>query len=127
MEKQGVQNRRIYPTPYLKVDVDANLDALATAFNVAADDLLKAHPERVPYRPRIGISPRISDAEVMTVALLQALLGFVSQARWLCQAKEHYGRIFPYLPGQSGYNNRLRRLYPTMNWLVGNLAQDNDI
>ena len=75
--------------------MDADLDTLATAFYVAADDLLKAHPERVPYRPRIGISPKISDAEVMTLALLQALLGFTSEARWLRHAKEHYQRMFP--------------------------------
>ena len=61
----------------------ADLDTLAAAFYVVADDSLKAHPERVPFRPRIGISPKISDAEVMTLALMQALLGFVSEARWL--------------------------------------------
>lgn len=38
--------------------MDADLDALATAFYVAADDLLKTHPERIPYWPRIGISPK---------------------------------------------------------------------
>ena len=107
--------------------MDADLDTLATAFYVAADDLLKAHPERVPYRPRIGISPKISDAEVMTLALLQALLGFTSEARWLRHAKEHYQRMFPYLPGQSGYNKRLRRLGECMNWLVGALVERNDI
>ena len=59
----------------------ADLDTLATVFYVAAEASLKAHPERVPYRPRIGISPKISDAEVMTLALMQALLGFTSEAR----------------------------------------------
>lgn len=82
--------------------MDANLDTLATAFYVAVDDLLKAYPERVPYRPRIGISPKISDAELMTLSLMQALLGFVSEARWLRYARENYGTMFPYLPGQSG-------------------------
>ena len=68
--------------------MDADLDTLATAFYVAADDLLKAHPERVPYRPRVGISPKISDAEVLTLALLQALLAFTSEARWLLHEKQ---------------------------------------
>lgn len=103
--------------------MDNDLDTLATAFYVAADDLLKAYPERVPYRPRIGISPRISDAELMTLALMQALLGFVSEARWLRHAREQFGDMFPYLPGQSGYNKRLRRLYPTMTWLMGTLVR----
>lgn len=107
--------------------MDANLDTLATAFYVVADDLLKAHPERIPYRPRIGISPRITDAEVMTLALMQALLGFTSEARWLRHAKENYAGMFPYLPGQSGYNKRLRRLGDCMNWLIGALIERNDI
>jgi hypothetical protein len=109
------------------VPMDNDLDTLATAFYVAADDLLKAHPERVPYRPRIGISPRISDAELMTMSLMQALLGFVSEARWLRHAREHFGQMFPYLPGQSGYNKRLRRLYPTMTWVIGVLVRDADV
>jgi hypothetical protein len=107
--------------------MDNDLDTLATAFYVAADDLLKAPPERVPYRPRIGISPRISDAELMTMALMQALLCFVSEARWLRHAREQFGRMFPYLPGQSGYNKRLRRLYPTMTWAIGVLVRDADV
>ena len=66
--------------------MDVGLDTFAAAFHVAADDLLKALPERVPYRPRVGISPKISAAEVMTLALMQALLGFISKAR--CAARE---------------------------------------
>ena len=107
--------------------MDNDLDTLATAFYVATDDLLKAHPERVPYRPRIGISPRISDAELLTLALMQALLGFVSEARWLRHARAHFGQMFPYLPGQPGYNKRLRKLHPTMGWLLGVLARDADV
>ena len=66
--------------------MDVGLDTLAAAFHVAADDLLKALPERGPYRPRVGISPKTSAAEVMTLELMQALLGFISKAR--CAARE---------------------------------------
>ncbi|WP_026555822.1 IS982 family transposase [Arthrobacter sp. 35W] len=107
--------------------MDADLDTLATAFYADADDLLKAHPERMPYRPRIGISPKITDAELMTLALMQALLGFTSEARWLRYAHASLHPMFPYLPGQSGYNKRLRRLAPAMNWLIGVLGERNDI
>jgi len=41
------------------------LDTLATALYVRTDDLLKASPERAPWRPKIGIAPRISDAELI--------------------------------------------------------------
>ena len=40
---------------------------------------------------------------------MQALLGFTSEARWLRYAGRHLRHPFPYLPGQSGYNKRLRR------------------
>jgi hypothetical protein len=107
--------------------VDADLDTLATALYVQADDLLKAYPERIPARPRVGIIPRITDAELITLAVMQALLGFTSEARWVRYARRSLHTMFPYLPGQAGYNKRLRRLSPTMNWLVGVLVQQGDI
>ncbi|WP_026556380.1 hypothetical protein [Arthrobacter sp. 35W] len=63
--------------------MDTDLDTLATAFCPDADDLLMAHPERIPYRPRIGISPTITDIEPMTLVLMQAPLGCTSEAGWL--------------------------------------------
>ena len=58
----------------------ADLDTLATALYARADDLLKSHRERVPYRPEVGIAPQISDAEIITLAVMQALLGHTSEA-----------------------------------------------
>ena len=88
----------------------ADLDTLATALYARTDDLLKAFPERAPWRPGTGITPKISDAELLTLAVLQALLGFVSEARWLRFARKHLRHLFPNLPGQPGYNKRLRKL-----------------
>lgn len=107
--------------------MDTDLDSLATAFYVVIDDILKSHPEHLPYRPRIGISPKISDAELITLALMQGLQGFVSEARRLRYATEHHRNLFPYLPGQSGYNKRLRKLGQCMKWLIGVLAQRTDV
>jgi Transposase DDE domain len=107
--------------------VDADLDTLATALYVTTDDLLKANPGRVPLRPRVGIVPKISDAEVLTLAVMQALLGYTSEARWLRYARSQLLAMFPNLPGQSGYNKRLRKLADTMSWLVGALAADTSI
>jgi hypothetical protein len=107
--------------------VDADLDTLATALYVRTDDLLKAAPERVPSRPTIGIAPRISDAELITLAVLQALLRFTSEARWLRYARAHLRHLFRYLPQQPGYNKRLRRLAPTIEWLIGVLARDTSL
>jgi len=88
--------------------VDADLDTLATAVYVSTDDLLKARPELAPIRPKVGIAPKLSDAELITLAVMQALLGFTKEAQWLRYAKAHLCQQFPYLPEQPGYNKRLR-------------------
>lgn len=107
--------------------MDADLDTLATALYVTTDDLLRSHPERVPPRPVTGFRPQITDAEVLTLAVMQALLGFASEARWLRYARTHLLGMFPDLPEQSGYNKRLRKLTDTMSWLVSVLAMDTSV
>ena len=107
--------------------MDADLDTLATALYARTDDLLKAFPERAPWRPRVGLSPKVSDAELLTLAVLQALLGFTSESRWLRFARGHLRHLFPYLPGQPGYNKRLRKLAGTMSWLIRELARDTTL
>ena len=47
--------------------------------------------------------------------MMQALLGYTSEARWLRHRPQATcGSLFPYLPGQPGYNKRLRKLAATM-------------
>jgi len=107
--------------------VDADLDTLATALYARTDDLLKSYPEQVPYRPEVGIAPQISDAEIITLSVMQALLGHTSEARWLRHASAHLGHLFPYLPQQPGYNKRLRKLAGTLNWLIGMIGRDTSL
>ena len=107
--------------------MDADLDTLATAIYVRTDDLLKGSPDRIPWRPPVGLAPRITDAELVTLAVMQALLGFTSEARWLRHAGAHLGHLFPYLPRQPGYNKRLRRLAGTLNWLIAVLARETSV
>src|SRR6266545_1950666 len=76
--------------------VDATLDTLATALYVKIDELLQRAPHLAPWRPAVGIAPKLTDAELVTLAVLQALLGFCSEARWLRYAHAHLGRLFPY-------------------------------
>ena len=107
--------------------MDADLDTLATALYVRTDDLLKAAPEHAPARPPVGLAPRITDAELVTLAVMQALLGRTSEARWLRYAHAELRHLFPYLPQQPGYNKRLRRLADTLTWLIGALARDTSL
>jgi hypothetical protein len=89
--------------------VTNNLDALATALYVRTDDLLKESPQLALWRPETGIGPQLSDAELVTLAVMQALLGFASEARCVRYARAHLRHLFPYLPHQPGYDKRLRR------------------
>ena len=107
--------------------MDADLDTLATALYVRVDDLLTTYPERAPWRPEVGIAPKITDAELVTLAVMAALLGFTSEARWLRFARVRLNGLFPYLPQQPGYNKRIRGLTATIGWLIGRLARDTSL
>ncbi|MEV0054348.1 hypothetical protein AB0H34_28065 [Saccharopolyspora shandongensis] len=65
------------------------LDSLATSLYVKTDDLLKAAPHLAPWRPAIGIAPQLTDAELVTLAMMQAMLGFTSEP-------EHPARLLPF-------------------------------
>ncbi len=104
--------------------MDAALDTLATALYVKTDELLQRTPQLAPWRPAVGIAPKLSDAELVTLAVLQALLGFCSEARWLRDARAHPGHLFPYLPKQPGYNKRLRAAALLLRRVIRVLAAD---
>ena len=48
--------------------MDTDLDTLATALYARIDDTLKARPDLCPWRPAVGIAPKFSDAELLTLA-----------------------------------------------------------
>ena len=103
------------------------LDTLATALYVKTDDLLRESPHLAPWRPKVGISPRLNDAELVTLAVMQALLGYTSEARWLRHARAHLGHLFPYLPHQPGYNKRLRAAAGLVTAVIRALAADTSL
>jgi len=107
--------------------MDNDLDTLATALYAGTDDFLKACPWLVPWRPAVGLAPRITDAELVTVAVLQALLGHGSERAWLRRAAAELAGWFPYLPAQSGYNKRLRKLSGTLQAVIAHLAADTGL
>ena len=95
-----------------------DLDDLLTVLYVFADDFL---PRRDPSRP--GRKPRISAAEVICLAVAQVLLDCPKERRFLRFAKRRLGHLFPYVPGQSGYNKRVRELAPQIGAFLGHLAR----
>ncbi len=104
--------------------MDAALNTLATALFVKTDDLLRSSPQLAPQRPPAGITPQLSDAELVTLAMMQAILGFTSEARWLRHAHAHLRHLFPYLPKQPGYNKRLRKAAELVRQVTRELATD---
>jgi hypothetical protein len=94
---------------------------------VTTDDLLKESPQLAPYRPENGIDPKLSDAELVTLAVMQALCGFTSEARWLRHARAHLRHLFPYLPQQPGYNKRLRAAASLIRHCIRALAASTAI
>lgn len=104
-----------------------NIDTLATALYVRTDDLLKQYPDLAPWRPAIGLQPRLTDAELVTLAVMQALLGYTSESRWIRHARAHLGHLFRYLPGQPGYNRRLRAAAGLITVLIRLLAADTSL
>ena len=107
--------------------MDADLDTLATALYARIDDVLKDRPDLAPWRPKVGIAPKLSDAELLTLAVMQALLGFAHEARWLRYGRQHLTHLFPYLPGQAGYNKRLRRSAVALQAMIRLLGEDTDV
>jgi hypothetical protein len=103
--------------------MNPELDTLATRLYVTIDDVLMDHPEWVPERPTVGIAPKLSDAELVTLAVLQALLGFTSEAQFIRHAHAHLRPWFPYLPDRPGYNKRLRRSGQLLHHVIAYLAR----
>lgn len=104
-----------------------DLDTLATALYVRVDDELASRPHLCPWRPRVGIVPKITDAEVVTLAVMQALLGYHSESRWIRYAHVALRHLFPYVPGQSGYNKRLRALDVALRHIITVLAAETGL
>jgi Transposase DDE domain len=96
-----------------------DLDTLLTALYVKIDDELKGIP-------RVGRPPQFTDAELVTVAVAQVLLGHGSERHWIRAARKQIGHLFPYLPQQSDYNKRLRAALPLIQRVIRLLAFDTD-
>jgi transposase len=97
--------------------MDADLDTLCTVIYCTADDLL---PEA-----RRNARRRITDAELVTLCVAQAIMGIPSDRRFLAVARQRLVHLFPDLPRQAGYFKRRRRLSEAIEWLMGVFAADS--
>ena len=94
----------------------ADLDLLLIAVFATADDLL---PDRARNARR-----SVTDAEVVTLAVAQAIMDVPSDREFLAVARKRLRHLFPKLPKQPGYWKRRRRATETIDWLIGMFAHD---
>ena len=97
--------------------MDADLDTLCTTVYCTADDLL---PEK-----RANGRRWVTDAEVVTLCVAQAVMGIPSDRRFLAVARKRLRHLFPKLPQQPGFHKRRRALADTIEWLIGVFAADS--
>jgi hypothetical protein len=95
----------------------ADLDLLLTAVFATADDLL-------PHRAK-NARRSVTDAEVVTLAVAQAVMNITSDREFLAVARRQLSHLFPKLPAQPGYWKRRIRLADTIEWLIGVFAQQS--
>ena len=93
----------------------ADLDLLLTSVFCTADDLL---PERAKNARR-----SVTEAEVVTLAVAQAMIGIDPTAEFLAVAAKRLGHLFPNLPKQPGYWKRRARLTETIESFISDLRQ----
>jgi Transposase DDE domain len=87
--------------------VRTDLDTLLTAPYVLIDDHVVPSGQRRPGHPK-----KLSDAELVCLAVAQVLLGARSEHHWLRLCYGRLGHLFPYLPHQPGYHKRLKAAAP---------------
>lgn len=104
--------------------MNPDLDTLVVALYVRIDDLLVENPHWAPERPVVGIAPKLSDAELLALAVVSVLLGFDSERRFVRWARAHLRQWFPYLPDHAGYNKRLRRSVELLRHIIAALSRE---
>lgn len=101
--------------------VIADLDTLLIALYVELTDHIiptrQRRRRRGPGRP-----PAVTDAELVCLAVAQALLRYHDERHWLRAAPSRVGHLFPRLLSQPEYNRRLRQaawlLEAALHWLA---------
>ena len=107
--------------------MDNDIETLATALYVKIDDMLRDWPDLAPDRPAGGTELTLSDAELLTMAVMSALLGFTSERRWLRYVSGNLAGMFPRRIGQSGYNKRIRKAFFLLIRVIRMLAMDTTL
>src|SRR5215208_7789436 len=94
----------------------ADLDLLLTMVFYTADNLLPAG--------RANARRRLSDSEVVTLLVAQAIMGITSDRRFVKVARKQLVHLFPGLVGQSGLHKRRAGLVDALERVMTALARE---
>lgn len=97
--------------------MDADLDLLLTAVYCTADDFLPRPPENARRR--------ITDAEIVTLCVAQAIMGITSDYRFVAAASRRLRHLFPSIPTRDAYHKRRLRLSGQLEALVARFARES--
>jgi len=82
------------------------------------DDVLKANPSWAAWRRSNHAEPAFTDAEVITVALMQGCLGVATLKKTYELIADNHGSAFPHLPSYKQWIARLHSLSEVVGRLV---------
>jgi hypothetical protein len=93
----------------------ADLDLLLTIVYCMADDFLPA--------ARANARRRVSDAEIVTLCIAQAIMGIPGDERFIRTAGYRLRHLFPTLPSRDAFHKRRRRASEQIEALIAHFAR----
>lgn len=101
----------------------ANIVDSATEIYVFVDDYLKSHPHLAHWRRSNHWQPGFTDAEVLSIALMQGVFGVDSLKQTYRLVGQNLGSCFPRLPSYQQWLARLHRVEFLTSHLLAALGQ----
>ncbi|HEX8710215.1 MAG TPA: IS982 family transposase [Pyrinomonadaceae bacterium] len=96
----------------------SSIEHQMTEIYVFVDDFLQAHPRRAGWRRSPNSTPAFTDAEVITIALLQGSFGCATLKRAYLLIRENWRAAFPSLCSYKQWLHRLHQLTALVGQLV---------
>lgn len=97
--------------------MDADLDLLLTVVYCIADDFL---PKAAGNARR-----KVTDAEIVTLCVAQAIMGIPSDPRFLAVAAKRLRHLFPTIPTRDAFHKRRLRLSGQIEALIAHFARQS--
>jgi DDE family transposase len=92
--------------------MDPSVDHQMTEIYCFVDEFLKTHPRLATWRRSPHAQPQFSDAEVLTIALLQGVFAVATLKQTYRLVTRNWGSAFPFLPTYQQWMARLHDLGP---------------